>query len=56
LSIYWNFVTAPYAVFGISPVKLFFDNGLSDITIAKGVYPGKGYRVSAGGMPVPKVY
>jgi hypothetical protein len=28
LSVYWDFVTAPYAVPGISPVKLFFDNGL----------------------------
>jgi hypothetical protein len=31
LSIHWNFVTAPYAVSGISPVKLFFDNGLGDV-------------------------
>jgi hypothetical protein len=29
LSILCNFVTAPYAVSGISPVKLFFDNGLA---------------------------
>jgi hypothetical protein len=29
LSIDWNFVTAPYAVSGISPIKLFFDNGLA---------------------------
>jgi hypothetical protein len=28
VSIFCNFVTAPYAVPGISPVKLFFDNGL----------------------------
>ena len=29
LSIYWNFVTAPYAVSAISPVEFFLDNGLS---------------------------
>jgi hypothetical protein len=29
---------------------------IADITIAKGVYPGKGYCVSAGGMQAPKVY
>jgi hypothetical protein len=29
LSIFFNFVTAPYAVSEISPVKLFFDNGLN---------------------------
>ena len=28
MSIFCDFVTAPYAVSGISPVKLFFDNGL----------------------------
>jgi hypothetical protein len=27
LSMFYHFVTAPYAVTGISPVKLFFDNG-----------------------------
>lgn len=29
LSIFYYFVTAPYAVPGISPVKVFFDNGLA---------------------------
>jgi predicted nucleic acid-binding protein len=42
LSIFCNFVTAPYAVSGISPVKLFFDNGLTDqiIVQATDIYAG----------------
>jgi len=39
LAIFCNFVTAPYAVPGISPVKLFFDNGLfrsvDNVSLAK---------------------
>ena len=43
MSIHWNFVTAPYAVSGISPVKLFFDNGLAHITEAGVIFlPSRG--------------
>jgi len=57
LSISWYFVTAPYAVLGISPVKLFFDNGLTRVGLSRfGLDmrgdPGPSYDpLSGGGTP-----
>ena len=46
MSIHWNFVTAPYAVPEISPVKLFFDNGLTvRLSGRSGLHRGKEARL-----------